>query len=43
MSPWLMVVLAAAVVLAPFVLMLVFHGSNEADARGRRVSHRWHT
>jgi hypothetical protein len=40
MQPW-MYVLAAVIVVLPFVLMTVFNGGNRADARGRRTNHRW--
>lgn len=36
--------IAVALVLGvavPYALMLLFHGSDRADARGRRVSHVW--
>ena len=42
MSVTAMIVLAAAVVVLPFVLMLAFNGLSQADARGRRISRRWH-
>ena len=42
MSTMLMIVLAAATVLLPLVLMVAFNKANEADARGRRISRRWH-
>lgn len=39
---WLLVLLAAALsVVVPYALMLLFHGPNRADARGRRVSRAW--
>jgi thiosulfate reductase cytochrome b subunit len=34
-------VLAAVIVLLPFVLMLLFNGRNRADARGRRIDAAW--
>jgi hypothetical protein len=41
---WLIVLLAVALsVVVPYALMLLFHGRNRADARGRRVSHAWRT
>lgn len=43
MSTTLMLVLAAAVVVLPLVLMVAFNKADEADARGRRISRRWHT
>lgn len=43
MSTTLMLVLSAIVVLLPVVLMIAFNKSDEADARGRRISRRWHT
>ena len=33
--------IAAIVVVLPFVLMLAFNGTDQADARGRRISRRW--
>ncbi len=41
MSVLAMVIIAAAVVLLPVVLMFAFNGTNQADSRGRRVSRRW--
>ncbi len=41
MSIELMVWLTIAVVALPFVLMVVFNATDEADARGRRISRRW--
>ena len=43
MSTTLMLVLAAATVLLPLVLMVAFNKGDEADAHGRRISRRWHT
>jgi hypothetical protein len=40
MSTW-MVVLAAAIVLLPFVLMVAFNRRNRSDARGRRLNTGW--
>lgn len=34
-------VLAAVIVLLPFVLMFVFNGRNRTDARGRRIDAEW--
>ena len=42
MSVTAMIVLAAVIVALPFALMLLFNGMSEADARGRRISRRWH-
>ncbi|GEM_PF-3589176 len=42
MELW-MLVLGAAIVLLPVVLMLAFHGGDRADARGRRVRRTWRT
>ena len=36
-----MVAVAVAVVVLPFVLMVAFHGRDEADSRGRRLDARW--
>lgn len=36
-------VLAAVIVLLPFVLMVVFNGRDRADARGRRIDAAWRT
>ena len=36
-----MLIMAAVVVIAPFVLMLVFNGGDRSDSRGRRVSRTW--
>ncbi len=41
MSTWAMVVIAAVVVVLPFVLMVAFNGRDEADSSGRRISRRW--
>lgn len=41
MSPWLMVALTVVFALLPFVLMVAFNGSDEADSRGNRISRRW--
>jgi hypothetical protein len=38
-----MVITAAIVVVLPVVLMVLFNGDGEADARGRRLSRRWHS
>lgn len=38
-----MIVLGAAIVGLPFVLMFAFNGRNRADSRGRRVDRRWRT
>ena len=43
MAAWLMWTIATVVVVLPFVLMFAFNGTDEADARGRRISRRWHT
>ena len=42
MSTTLMLVLSAIVVLLPILLMIAFNKGDEADARGRRISRRWH-
>ena len=42
MSTTAMIILSAVVVALPFVLMVAFNGASEADARGRRISRRWH-
>lgn len=34
-------VIGIVLTLLPFVLTLVFHGTNQSDARGRRISTRW--
>lgn len=41
MTVWLMVLVAAVVLLLPLVLMWIFQGSDVADSRGRRISRRW--
>ncbi len=38
-----MIGLTVLVAALPFVLMVVFNGTDEADGRGRRLSRRWHT
>lgn len=38
-----MIVISAAVVLLPFVLMFGLNGRNEADSRGRRLDRTWRT
>lgn len=40
MQVWMLVV-AAVVVLLPFVLMVAFNGGDRMDARGRRTNRRW--
>jgi hypothetical protein len=40
MSTW-MVVLAAVIVLLPFILMVAFNGKDRTDARGRRLNAGW--
>jgi hypothetical protein len=40
MEPWMLVV-AAVIVVLPFVLMTAFNLGNRADARGRRTNNRW--
>lgn len=41
LDPVVMWVLGTAIVLLPIVLSYVFHGTNQADARGVRISRRW--
>jgi hypothetical protein len=41
MDPWLMWVVAIGTVLLPFLLLVVFNGTDVADGRGRRISRRW--
>ncbi|WP_165492024.1 hypothetical protein [Egibacter rhizosphaerae] len=41
MAIWLMWVIAIVVVVLPAVLAVAFNGRDRADARGRRVDHRW--
>ena len=41
MTLWVMVLVAAVVLLLPLALMVIFHGSDLADSRGRRISRRW--
>ncbi|CAN5920629.1 hypothetical protein BH23ACT10_BH23ACT10_12420 [soil metagenome] len=41
MTVWVMWLVAAVVVLLPLALMMIFHGSDVADSRGRRISRRW--
>lgn len=41
MTVWAMAVVTVVVVLAPVVLLAVFHGDDVADSRGRRWSRRW--
>jgi hypothetical protein len=38
---WLMVLIAVIVLLLPVALMVVFHGEDVADSRGRRITSRW--
>jgi hypothetical protein len=38
---WVMWLVAAVVLLLPVALMVIFHGSDMADSRGRRVNSRW--
>jgi hypothetical protein len=40
---WVMWAISVAVVVLPFILMIVFNGANETDGRGRRISRRWHS
>ncbi|MGH8933194.1 MAG: hypothetical protein ACRDZO_21825 [Egibacteraceae bacterium] len=42
MALWLMWAIGVVVVVLPFVLMVAFNGTDEADGRGRRISRRWH-
>lgn len=41
MTVWLMWLIAAIVLLLPVALMMIFHGEDVADSRGRRVISRW--
>ncbi|WP_370324935.1 hypothetical protein [Euzebya sp.] len=41
LPPVVMWVIGIAIVLLPFVIGYATHGTNQADARGRRVSRRW--
>lgn len=41
MTVWVMWLVAGVVLLLPFALMIIFHGEDVADSRGRRVSQRW--
>lgn len=41
MTVWVMWLVAAVVLLLPFALMVIFHGDDVADSRGRRLSSRW--
>jgi hypothetical protein len=38
---WVMWLIAVIVLLLPVALMVVFHGEDVADSRGRRVTSRW--
>lgn len=41
MTVWVMWLVAAVVLLLPVALMVIFHGQDVADSRGRRISTRW--
>jgi hypothetical protein len=41
MTIWVMWLVAAIVLLLPVALMLIFHGEDLADSRGRRTFSRW--
>lgn len=41
LDPTAMWIIGVTLVLLPFVLTLVFNGTHQSDARGRRVSRRW--
>jgi hypothetical protein len=41
MTIWVMWLVAVAVLVLPLALMLIFHGQDVADSRGRRISTRW--
>jgi len=41
MTVWVMWLVAAVVLLLPVALMMIFHGQDVADSRGRRISTRW--
>jgi hypothetical protein len=41
MTVWVMGLVAVIVLLLPVALMIIFHGGDVADSRGRRVFHRW--
>lgn len=41
MTVWVMWLVAAVVLLLPVALMVIFHGADVADSRGRRISRRW--
>ena len=41
MTVWVMCLVAVVVLLLPVALMVMFHGDDVADSRGRRISSRW--
>ena len=41
MTVWVMWLVAVVVLLLPIALMVIFHGDDVADSRGRRISSRW--
>ena len=41
MTDWVLWFVAAIVLLLPVALMIIFHGEDVADSRGRRMFHRW--
>lgn len=41
MTLWVMWLVAAIVLALPFALMIIFHGEDVADSRGRRIFQRW--
>ncbi|HSK92293.1 MAG TPA: hypothetical protein VK875_13390 [Euzebyales bacterium] len=41
MTLWMMWLVTGIVLLLPVALMVIFHGEDVADSRGRRSSHRW--
>jgi hypothetical protein len=41
MTIWVMALVTVVVLLLPLALMVIFHGSDVADSRGRRINRRW--
>lgn len=41
LSPAVMWIIGAAIVLLPFVITYALNGTHQSDSRGRRVNRRW--
>ena len=42
METWIMLAVAAAVLVLPYALGVAFNGRDRTDSAGRRIDRRWH-